>query len=216
MGLAGRSILARADTGYARCGRAHWIGLLGVTQPQPSGQFPTVGRAQFQRLLYHYFLRLRRALRCQHFFARLTSSVVWVQRLKRGAGHVAVRVLRPPCDAGRWLHARPKDRCSMVDRRGIATDGRQQLLDVADEPLYQSGPGCLASGRFGLRTIDMFCTRKRGRLSLYADCTTWSGCRLIESSAQRGRQRWSVDGPDAARKARSIPYTAARRVPRSL
>src|SRR6516165_3197798 len=104
----------------------------------------------------------------------------------------------------------------MADRRGIAADGRQQLLDVADEPLYQSWPGCLASRPLGLRTVDMFCARKRSRLSLYPDRNAWSGGRLIESSAQRGRQRWDVDGPDPAGKARSIPHAAARRVPRSL
>src|SRR5271166_6438142 len=104
----------------------------------------------------------------------------------------------------------------MVDRRGIATDGHQQLLNVADEPLYQSGPSCLASGRLGLGTVDMFCASKRGCLSLYADRVAWSGSRLIESPAQRGWQRWDVVGPDPAGKARSIPYAAARRIPRSL
>jgi len=113
------------------------------------------------------------------------------------------------CDAGRWLHAGPQDRCPMVDRRGIAPNGHQQLLDVADEPPYRSGPGCLASGRLGLGSVDMLCTSKRSRLSLYADCITWSGCRLIESPAQRGWQRWDVNGPDPAGKTRSIPYTAA-------
>ena len=39
---------------------------------------------------------------------------------------------RCPCNAGRWLHARPEDGCPMVDGRGIAINGRQQLLDVAD------------------------------------------------------------------------------------
>src|SRR5215471_8078099 len=184
MGLAGRSILARTNIGHSLYGWSDRVDLLGVAQPQPSGQFQTVGIAQFQRLLYHYLLRLCRALRCQHFFAWLTSIVIWIQRPKRGAGHVAVRFLRPPCDAGRWLHAQPQDRCSMVDRRGIATNGHQQLLDVAAEPLYQSGPSDLASGRFGFRTVDLFCASKRGSLSLYPDRNAWSGCRLIESSAQ--------------------------------
>ena len=39
---------------------------------------------------------------------------------------------------------------------------------------------------------------------------------LFESSAQRGWQRWNVYGSNPARKARSIPYVAARRVPRPL
>ena len=38
---------------------------------------------------------------------------------------------------------------------------------------------------------------------------------LLSSSAQRGRKRWNVHGPDAARKTRSIPYAAAGREPRS-
>jgi len=38
----------------------------------------------------------------------------------------------------------------MADRRWIAAHRRQQLLDVADEPQYQSRPSHLASGRLGL------------------------------------------------------------------
>src|SRR5262249_41844688 len=184
MGLVGWFILARSDICHSLYGWSDRVDLLGVAQPQPSGQFQTVGRAQFQRLLYHYLWRLCRTLWCQHFFAWLTSIVIWIQRPKCGAGHVAVRFLRPPCDAGRWLHARPQYRCSMVDRRGITTHGDQQLLDVAAKPLYQSGPSDLASSRFGFRTVDLFCASKRGSLSLYADRNAWSGCRLIESSTQ--------------------------------
>jgi hypothetical protein len=53
----------------------------------------------------------------------------------------------------------------MADWYGIAGHRRQQLLDVADEPEHQSGPGHLASGRLGRGTSDRFCARKCGRLS---------------------------------------------------
>jgi DHA2 family multidrug resistance protein len=44
MGLVGRSILARADTGHALWGGADCVDLLGVAQPQSSGEFPTARR----------------------------------------------------------------------------------------------------------------------------------------------------------------------------
>ena len=167
-------------------------------------------------MLHHYLLRLRRALRCQHVLARIAAIVIRLQRLGRGTGHVAGRVLRRPRDAGHRSDARPKDRCAMADRHGTDADGHQQLLDVADEPLHQSGPSYLAAGCFGLGTVDMFCTSKCGRLSLYARRVAWRGCRSIESSAQRGRQRRNVHGADSAGKTRSISCAAARREPRSL
>ena len=106
-----------------------------------------------------------------------------------------------------------KDRRAMADRRGIAADRRQQLLDVADEPRNQSGPSHLASGRLGRGTGGRFCARKCGRLSLHASLVTWRGSGPVEPSAQRRRQRWDIDGPNPPRTAGSIPYAAAGRVP---
>jgi hypothetical protein len=36
--------LACADVGHSLCDGPGWVDLLGVAQPQPRGQFPTVGR----------------------------------------------------------------------------------------------------------------------------------------------------------------------------
>jgi len=41
----------------------------------------------------------------------------------------------------------------MADRRWIAAHRRQQLLDVADEPQYQSRPSHLASDRLGVAGV---------------------------------------------------------------
>ena len=116
------------------------VGLVGLIfwelrSPNPVVNFRPLAERNFGCVLHHHLLRLCRALQRQHFLAGLASIAVWLQRLERGAGDVAGRFLRGHCDADRRLHARPKDGCPMVDRRGIAADGHQQLLDVADEPL---------------------------------------------------------------------------------
>jgi DHA2 family multidrug resistance protein len=73
-----------------------------------------------------------------------------------------------------------------------------------------------ASGRLGRGTSDRFCARKCGRLSLHASLVARGGRGPVELAAQRGRQRWNLDGPNPPRTAGAIPYAAAGRVPRSF
>src|SRR5262249_26944834 len=88
-----RSILARADAGdFFRCGSDR-ADLVGVTPPQPGGQFPANAGAKLQRVLPHHLLRLHGALCCQHLVAWLASVPVWLRCAERGVGNVAGRVL---------------------------------------------------------------------------------------------------------------------------
>src|SRR5262249_18733257 len=97
----------------------------------------------------------------------------------------------------------------MDDRRRPVDHGRRELLDVTAEPGDQPGPSGLASGGAGPWTFDMLCPRECGGLPLYSSVATWSGCWLVESTAQRGRQRGDVVGADDAGAPGPISYLAA-------
>ena len=58
MGLAGRSLLARADAGDSLRRGPGRAGLLGAAPSQPRGQFPPVAGTQLRRLLHHHLLCL--------------------------------------------------------------------------------------------------------------------------------------------------------------
>src|SRR5262249_53056907 len=77
----------------------------------------------------------------------------------------------------------------MGDHRRPTHHGRRELLDVTAEPGDQPGPSRLASSGAGPWTFDMLCPRECGGLPIYSAVATWSGCWLVESAAQRGRQR---------------------------
>jgi len=51
---------------------------------------------------------------------------------------------------------------------------------------------------------------------LHASLDARGGRGPVELAAQRGRQRWNLDGPNPPRTAGAIPYAAAGRVPRSF
>ncbi len=97
--------------------------------------------------------------------------------------------------------ARPRDGCPMADRRRAAGHDRRELLDVPDEPGHQPGPGRLASRGPGRRVGGMLCARQRRGLPLYAEGAARGRCRPAQPSAQRGRQRRDVAGPDLQRAA---------------
>ena len=120
-----------------------FAGLVGLIfwelrSPNPVVNFRPLAERNFSACCVIIFCVLCRALWRQHVSARLASIAVWLQRLGRGPRHVAGWILRCPCHAGRQPTARPKDGRTLAYWRGIAGDRRQQLLDVADEPRYQS------------------------------------------------------------------------------
>ena len=77
-----------------------------------------------------------------------------------------------------------------------ADHGDRKLLDVANEPGYQPGPGRLASGDAGVRTLDVLCACECRGLPLYPAVAAWSSRWLAKSAAQRGRQCGHLDGAD--------------------
>ena len=69
VGLARRSILARADAGDFFRFWSDGADLLGVAPPQPRGQFPPPAGTKFRCMLRHHLLRVRSPLRRQHVIA---------------------------------------------------------------------------------------------------------------------------------------------------
>ena len=92
VGLAERSILARADAGDFLRFWSNRASLLGVTSPQPRGQFPPAAGTKFRCMLRHHLLRFRSPLRRQHILACTASISVRLRCPQRGTGHVAGRV----------------------------------------------------------------------------------------------------------------------------
>jgi hypothetical protein len=173
-----------------------WLGdpFWRVQMSEPGGEFPTVGRAEFRRLLHHHFLRLRRAVCFQHRVAGPAADVVRLRRAQRRAGHVAGRHLCRDHHAVRGTRTRSWDRCAVGDRRGSPDHGGGELLDVADEPGHQSGASCLAAGGTDHRDRDVLRPGKHGGLHLHADRAA-RGCGwCVEPAAQRGRQRRDLAG----------------------
>ena len=74
--------------------------------------------------------------------------------------------------------------------------GVRKLLDVANEPGHQPGPGRLASGDAGVWILDVLCASECRSLPLYPAVVAWSGRWLAKSAAQRGRQCGDLDGAD--------------------
>ena len=118
--------------------------------------FRPLRERNFSRLLHHHLLRLRGAVCRQHLVAALLQSLFGYDALSAGlvmspAGFFAViampfvgRALGRGADA-RWVIA-----------AGLLDHGRGELLDVADEPGHQSGPGHLAARGADPRAGDVF------------------------------------------------------------
>ena len=69
----------------------------------PIVNFRVLGERNFAMCLHHHFLRLRRAVRRQHFAAGSASGLVWLRRSGRRAGVVSGRHL--PRSAVWWSSA---------------------------------------------------------------------------------------------------------------
>ncbi len=108
-----------------------------------------------------------------------------------------------------------------VDARWLITAGlvghdRRQLLDVAVQSGRQPGTARLAAGGADRGVGGMLCPGECRGLSLYTLGVARRGRRLVESSAQRRRQRRDVARPNLPGAARSIPHLAPRGIPRPV
>jgi hypothetical protein len=96
----------------------------------------------------------------------------------------------------------------------LVTEACEVEVAVTAQPGDQPGPSRLASGGAGPGSFDMLCPRERSGLHLYSTVATRSGCRPVESAAQRGRRCGDAVGPDNAGAPRPISHPATWRVPR--
>ena len=146
MGLAGRSVLSRADAAVPV--RALPVGpdLPGVADRQSAHQPPDPPRPEFPRLLHHHLLRLRRALRQHDLSSRAAPVALRLRRDDVGPGPVAGGGVRHR-DALRRRHAaESRARRPLPDGRRPAHDGRWELLDVAPHLGHRALAGRLAAG----------------------------------------------------------------------
>ena len=74
MGLVGRSVPSRADAGDFVCARAGRLDLSRTASAQSTDRSADARRSELPRVLHHYLLRVRRALRQYRFAARLCCS----------------------------------------------------------------------------------------------------------------------------------------------
>ena len=84
------------------------------------------------------------------------------------------------CRPGTWQGGG----CPVATRRGSADHGDRKLLDVANEPGDQPGPGRLASGDTDCWALDVLCACECSGLPLYPAVAAWSSRWLAKSVAQ--------------------------------
>ena len=166
-----RPVLAGADP-VRRCSSLG-LGCLIVRElriANPVVNFRPLGERNLAACCVIIFCAYRRALRCQHVLAGLAPVPVRLRRLRLGTGAVARGIVLRH-DAVRRRHAPRSGRGRpLADRRGPADHGGRQLLDGADEPVHQPGPGDLAEGGDDRRPLDDLRPAQRRRLQIHSRC----------------------------------------------
>ena len=110
----------------------------------------TLAEPKFWHLLRYYLLRLRSALRQQHFNSRLAAVPFWLRRNHLGVGSIAIRNLRDHHARCRRRPAIARSRCPIPDGGRTTHNGAGKLLDGSPQPGDQSVAGGLAEGARGI------------------------------------------------------------------
>jgi MFS transporter, DHA2 family, multidrug resistance protein len=167
-----------------------------LRHPSPVVNFRPLRERNFAACCFIIFCAFAILYAASTSLPALLQSLFGYDALSAGVGHVAGWVWcacgNAVCRLGAW----PGGRRPVVARRGFADHGDRKLLDVANEPGDQPGPGHLASGDVGVWTLDVLCACECSRLPLHPTVAAWSSRWVAKSAAQRGRQCGHLDGTD--------------------
>ena len=194
VGLAGRPVRPGADARHPVRGGARPPDRPGDADRQPDHQLPGARRAEPGHRLRHPVLRLRRGVRREHRAAGDAPDAVRLRRAPVRAGDVPVGRLLAGRDGARRRPDGPAGRRPLAGRGRPGRHGGVELLDGADEPPDQPGPGGLPADGADARPGAAVLPDQRGRVQVHPRPPARGGGRARQPAAHRGRaasaRRW--------------------------